>query len=68
MRNDELDIVKVPGVENPADLFTKPLTPLQFTSCRARIPGIYWGESDSNIEEEHEVQMIEFEDNEVTVK
>ena len=23
MRNDELDIVKVPGTENPADLFSK---------------------------------------------
>ena len=43
-KEGHIEIEKVLGTEieeNPADLFTKPLTPLQFTSCRAKIPGIY---------------------------
>ncbi len=47
-KEGHIEIEKVLGTGNPADLFTKPLIPLQFVSCRARIPGIYWGESDSN--------------------
>ncbi len=37
-----IEVVKVLGTENPADMFTKPLMADQFQQCRQRLPGISW--------------------------
>ncbi len=39
-----IEIEKVLGTENPADMFTKPLNAAEFNRCRERLPGIVWGE------------------------
>ena len=45
---------------NPADMFTKPLHPQDFATCKTRVPGIFWGSDDGD--DQMEVHMIQVQD------
>ncbi len=49
-----IEVVKIPGQENPADMFTKPLAPQQIKDCQMRIPGIFWGANENYDDDEND--------------
>ncbi len=58
-RSGCIEVEKILGISSPADMFTKPLNPREFAKCRARIPGIFWGDDAHEIE----VHMFQFQEN-----
>ena len=59
-RSGHLEVEKISGTMNPADMFTKPLHPQDFATCKTRVPGIFWGSDDGD--DQMEVHMIQVQD------
>ena len=54
-REGHIEVQKIPGTSNPADMFTKPLTGDTFLKCRAMLQGMQW----QDVSKEVEVSMLE---------
>ena len=70
-REGQIEVQRVAGTQNPADMFTKPLTADAFQKCRNMLVGVEWKEANVKfevgmIEAQHRCSAVGFQKESVT--